>query len=120
MNIDDWVIAVQGSLQLVGRPRRDDVSPNAVTMLHPVFVMSVVASAAGGNLQITRTCFPLLMYASIDEIELPRDAIVIPVKALFDKEKEELALRIEGAEKMKTALRAASSGIQLALAVPDR
>lgn len=123
MNIDDWVLALAGSRTLVGRPVRDDrkvgdaVVGQTGTKLSPVYDMSVTASQAGGNMQIHRTCFPILLYASIEEVDLPADAIVIRVTTLLENERKELSERIEAAEKMKTALRTAASRIQIARAI---
>lgn len=112
MNVDDWSIVVAGSLSLVGLSNG--------TKLSPVYVMSVTASQAGGNMQIHRVCFPMLMYSSIDEVELPPGSIVIPVSTLLEGERRELAERVEAAEKMKTSLRAAASRIQIAQNVAER
>lgn len=130
MDLNGWKIAVVGSLSLVGKlvfPERIDYGPMGDGVgfpksrkLSPVYVMSVTASQAGRNMQIHRTVFPMLLYHTITEVELPTDAILVDVMTvLSEKERQELEKRVESAEEMRRALRAAEGGIHVAQAMPE-
>lgn len=96
----NWVFVLAGSRTFVGMFTPDD-------NLSPAYDMSVSATQAGGNMQIHRVCFPILLYHGIKSVKIPADAMVIYVTAvLSEMEQRDLATRIAGAEAMRESLRA--------------
>ena len=110
MNLDDLYFIFSGARTFVGeakfkiREGRLLGSDTHLTM-SPIYDMSVTASEAGGNLQIRRTVFPVLLYSGISRLDFPVDTPYVKVRDVLTlSEIEDLKRAIESAEKMQRAI----------------
>lgn len=71
-----------------------------------------------GSINIQHACFPVLLFGSIDEIDLPEGALVIPIASLSMGERRALSTAVENGSKMAQAMRAAAVGVTVVRDMP--
>ena len=108
-----YAIAQTNGLTLIGLLTGRTLSP--VYELKPGMMQG-----PDGSLNIHHGCFPFALLGSIDGIDLPEGAIVLPITSLSRGERVALAKAVAHGEKMAQALRAAAAGVTLARATALR
>jgi hypothetical protein len=87
--------------------------------LSPVYDLKAgMQQGPGGSINISHACFPVLLFGSLDEIDLPEGALTIPITSLSRTERAALRAVVENGEKMAQAMRAAAAGVTLATTMP--
>ncbi len=122
-----WVIAILGSMVVIGKPSRElrstpVVGANGAQLgtashdepcLTPVYVLQRQLMQTQGGAGIATMAFPLLMLASVRRLFIG-NAPTIAVDDLSAGERKDMLTAVQAAEKMIQGLRAAESGIMLA------
>lgn len=109
MIIEDWEIFFIGARTLIGKLERTNSGPR----ISPVFEIARGPAQQG----IQTIVFPVGWFP-VQSLPLLTDAMSIPVRSLGPSEQRMLANAVEKADEMLGQMRAASSGIALAKAMP--
>lgn len=107
-----YVIAQTNGLTLIGLRTGETLSP--------VYELkAAMQQGPQGQVAIGHHAFPVLLLGSLDEIDLPAGALIIPITALSKGERAGLAGAVKNAEAMATQMRAAAAGVTLASTIPQ-
>lgn len=111
------IVCVQGHT-LIGK--FDIGRFDGIQHLDPAFALTCVMQMVqpdprqAPQLMTMRQVTPFLTFPSIRTIDVPLDAIVIPIETLSRKERVELARSVDSCEQLIMAMRAQESGITVA------
>lgn len=106
-----WVIALIGGSTFIGR----EVTPYA---LAPVYALNVNIRATDKGVVVNYVATPVLMLASLAELELPQSAVIIGCERLTHAERKRLHSAVRTAEENVQHMRAADAGLLLANKMP--
>jgi hypothetical protein len=113
------IVCVQGHT-LIGKHAFYDINQRTIARIDPGFALTCVMQMVqpdprqAPQLMTMRQVMPFLTFPSIREINVPLDAIVIPIETLSRKERVELARSVDSCEQLIMAMRAQESGITVA------
>ena len=90
------------------------------TLRHVYQYQAQVQQLPNGSIGIGRICLPLMMLASLDQLELPEGAgaIVLPCEGLDRDEQHQLRKAMLQCDEMVRSMRAAAAGIVVARGRP--
>jgi hypothetical protein len=86
--------------------------------LSPVYELKCIMQPGREGVQIAHACFPVLLLASIEEIDVPDGSLVIRVETLSRTERQSLAAGVENGAQMVRVMRASAAGVTLATRMP--
>jgi hypothetical protein len=116
-SVKDWSIVICSGRSFIGLRERSG-APNGSPMplrLSPVYELArQIMQGPGGQVAIANTVMPVLLLGGVTRIDFPDDAIVIPFEMLSKGERDVMMQGVESAEKMRSQMRAAESGIVMA------
>ncbi len=136
--LSGWAIVLAGGTRFVGRCERpaakeilkavlgDDGEPIAADLrpetLSPFYALDVniTPGEQRGQIRVNYMCTPLLMFASLESIDVPEGAIVIPCERLSHGERRRLNKAVREAEDAIQVIRAADAGVLTARSMPVR
>ncbi len=116
-----WAIVLAGGTRFVGRLHIQDrnVGPHTLAPFYALDV-NITPGEQRGQIRVNYMCTPLLMFASLESIDVPEGAIVIPCERLSHGERRRLNKAVREAEDAIQVIRAADAGVLTARSMPVR
>ena len=104
------VLAFAHGLVLVGRRRRG-LTPEGADRLEPVFQFNAQLVQQGGQAGVVYRAYVPLFLESVRSLHLPREAEVIPVEQLDERDRRNVLAAYREADTAAASMRAAKAGV---------